>query len=482
MLFNSLDFAFFLPIVFAIYWLLANKGIKGQNLFLLVSSLFFYGYWDWRFCFLIVTSACIDFFLGLALGKRKDPHQRKLLLYFSLISNLGILGFFKYFNFFIESFAIGFSFLGQNISASSIEIILPVGISFYTFQTLSYTIDIYHKKIKPTQDLISFLAFVSFFPQLVAGPIERAKNLLPQFQNVRVFDPIKARDGLRQILWGLFKKVVIADSCAVIVDHIFAHSLELPASSLLLGAFLFSIQIYCDFSGYSDMAIGIARLFGFDLMKNFAFPYFSRDAGEFWRRWHISLTSWFKDYVYIPLGGSKVNKVKVLRNIFIVFIISGFWHGASWNFVVWGFINALLFVPLFLGNKNRSKLENIGDKPKDLFKDLTSMILTFTLITFTWIFFRADDLGHAFQYFHSLLNASLFSMPIVEKEGAALMTMFLICFMLIIEWLGRKNEYAIEKLLLHNSKKLRWGYYVFMIFVIAMYAETNETPFIYFQF
>jgi len=482
MLFNSIDFAIFLPIVFAAYWLIANKGTKEQNLFLVISSLFFYGYWDWRFCFLIVASTSIDFFLGLALGKRNKAEKREILLYLSLISNLGILAFFKYFNFFLENFVEAFSFFGQSISVDGIDIILPVGISFYTFQTLSYTIDVYRNKIEPTDDFISFLAFVTFFPQLVAGPIERAKNLLPQFQRSRTFNQIEARDGLKQILWGLFKKVVIADSCAVIVDHIFTHNTELPASSLLLGAFLFSIQIYCDFSGYSDMAIGIARLFGFDLMKNFAFPYFSRDVGEFWRRWHISLTSWFKDYVYIPLGGSRGSKIKALRNVFVVFIISGFWHGASWNFIAWGLINALLFAPLFLENKNRSKLDDIGDQPKNMVKDVVSMLITFSLITLTWIFFRADDLGHAFQYFHSLFNSSIFSLPSVEKEGAALMTLILIGYMLIIEWLGRRKGYAIEKLLFNKSQKIRWIYYSFMIFVIGMYAETNETPFIYFQF
>ena len=351
MLFNSLDFAIFLPIIFFIYWFFTNWNLKLQNLFLLVSSYIFYGWWDWRFLSLILISTIVDYFIGIKLKNQENQNKRKILLFISVFVNLGFLGFFKYCNFFIDNFAMAFSFFGVNINTSSLEIILPVGISFYTFQTLSYTIDVYKRKLKVTSDFIAFSAFVSFFPQLVAGPIERASNLLPQFNNRRNFDYIKSVDGMRQILWGLFKKIVIADNCAYFANEIFNNSSDMSGFSLILGALFFTFQIYGDFSGYSDIAIGTARLFGFNLVRNFSFPYFSRDIAEFWRRWHISLSSWFRDYLYIPLGGSQGNTIMKIQNVFIVFIISGFWHGANWTFVVWGTINAIYFLPLLLTKK-----------------------------------------------------------------------------------------------------------------------------------
>tara|TARA_B110000902_G_C14275443_1_gene574728 strand:- start:923 stop:2005 length:1083 start_codon:yes stop_codon:yes gene_type:complete len=360
MLFNSIDFAIFLPIVFILYWFVANKNLKIQNFLIVAASYFFYGWWDWRFLSLILFSTVVDYSIGKMLLNEEKQTKRKVLLLLSIVVNLGFLGFFKYYNFFLENFINAFSFFGTTINANSLHIILPVGISFYTFQTLSYTIDVYKGKLKPTKDFIAFSAFVSFFPQLVAGPIERATNLLPQFYKKRKFEYHQAVDGLRQILWGLFKKIVIADNCAEQANLIFNNSGDYSGSTLVLGAVFFTFQIYGDFSGYSDIAIGVSRLFGFNLKQNFAFPYFSRDIGEFWRRWHISLSTWFRDYLYIPLGGSRGGTWKKVRNTFIIFIVSGFWHGANWTFIVWGALNAVYFLPLLLLNKNRNNLDVVA--------------------------------------------------------------------------------------------------------------------------
>ena len=343
MLFNSIDFAIFLPIVFLLYWFVANKNLKFQNILLLVASYVFYGWWDWRFLSLIIFSSFIDYFVGISLSKTENSQKRKILLWMSILVNIGFLGFFKYFNFFSQSFADAFTLLGSHMEPSRLNIILPVGISFYTFQTLSYSIDVYRRKLEPTKDIIAFFSFVSFFPQLVAGPIERATNLLPQFYKKRKFDYGKAVDGMRQILWGLFKKVVIADNAAEYANEIFNNYEDYSGSTLFLGAVFFAFQIYGDFSGYSDIAIGTSRLFGFNLKQNFAFPYFSRDIAEFWRRWHISLSTWFRDYVYIPLGGSRGGTWMKIRNTFIIFLVSGFWHGANWTFISLGIFKCIIF-------------------------------------------------------------------------------------------------------------------------------------------
>ena len=357
MLFNSIEFAIFLPIVFLLYWFVFQRNLKLQNFFLLVVSYIFYGWWDWRFLSLIVFSSFVDYFVGVGLKKEENQSKRKLLLLTSILVNLGFLGFFKYYNFFADNFVEAFTLFGKQLNTYSLNIVLPVGISFYTFQTLSYSIDVYKRKLEPTEDVISFFAFVSFFPQLVAGPIERATNLLPQFYKKRKFDYSQAVDGMRQILWGLFKKIVIADNAAKVVNDVFSNYQDLNGSMLLIGGIFFAFQIYGDFSGYSDIAIGTARLFGFNLMKNFAFPYFSRDIAEFWRRWHISLSTWFRDYLYIPLGGSRGGTWMKVRNTFAIFIVSGFWHGANWTFIIWGTLNAIYFLPLLLAKKNRSNLD-----------------------------------------------------------------------------------------------------------------------------
>lgn len=483
MFFNSLDFAVFLPIVFVIYWFVFQRNTRLQNLFVAAASYVFYGWWDWRFLSLIAFSTVVDFLVGSALLSEKYSKKRKALLWISILVNLGFLGFFKYYNFFLENFIEAFSFMGMEFRASSLEIILPVGISFYTFQTLSYTIDVYRKKLEPTRDIVAFTAFVSFFPQLVAGPIERATNLLPQFYTMRKFDYAKATDGMRQILWGLFKKMVIADNCAVYADTIFGASGELSGSTLVLGALFFTFQIYGDFSGYSDIAIGTARLFGFNLKRNFAFPYFSRDMAEFWRRWHISLSTWFRDYLYIPLGGSKGGKSTTIRNVFIIFIVSGFWHGANWTFIAWGALNALFFLPLLLANKNRNNLDNVGGGklfPGAL--NIAKIGLTFSLTVFAWIFFRAETMNHAVSYLGGMFSSSILDPVAFLNHSASKVTLVIILAFVIVEWLGRTNEYAIEKLLVKWPKMARWSAYSFLIFIIGMLCGTEETPFIYFQF
>lgn len=453
MLFNSLDFAIFLPIFFILYWYFTNKNLQLQNFLIVIASYIFYGWWDWRFLFLIFFSSITDYIIGKALQVTENEKYRKFLLWFSIVTNIGFLGFFKYYNFFLDSFVSAFSFFGKSISVNSLDIILPVGISFYTFQTLSYTIDVYKRKLEPAKDIISFLAFVSFFPQLVAGPIERATNLLPQFYKKRVFEYDKAVDGMRQMLWGLFKKVVIADNCAEYANIIFNNYTDFSGSTLVLGAIFFTFQIYCDFSGYSDMAIGMSRLFGFNLMKNFAFPYFSRDIAEFWRKWHISLTTWFRDYLYIPLGGSKGSISKVIRNTFIIFLVSGFWHGANWTFIIWGLLNALYFLPFLLTKRNRKNLDVVAEnRAFPTIKELLSMLTTFSITVFAWIFFRAESVSQAFSYIGGIFTKELFRIPVIIGGGKKeLLVILLVVVFVIIEWIGRRNEYAIEKLFI--SKK-----------------------------
>ncbi|MDX2429647.1 MAG: MBOAT family O-acyltransferase [Bacteroides sp.] len=482
MIFNSIEFAIFLPVVFLLYWFVFQKNLKVQNMFLLLASYFFYGWWDWRFLSLIFFSSVVDFFVGLQMAKTNQGGKRKLLLLISILVNIGFLGFFKYFNFFAESFSEAFTLLGVPFEASRLNIILPVGISFYTFQTLSYSIDVYRRKIEPTHDAIAFFAFVSFFPQLVAGPIERAKNLLPQFYKPRKVDVGKAVDGLRQILWGLFKKIVIADNCATYVNEIFSHSDTYSGSTLVLGAILFAFQIYGDFSGYSDIAIGTARLFGFNIMRNFAFPYFSRDIAEFWRRWHISLSTWFRDYLYIPLGGSRGSTWQKVRNIFIIFIVSGFWHGANWTFIAWGALNAIYFLPLLLLKRNRQNLEIVAQGTlMPSFRELGGMLFTFGLTVFAWIFFRAEDMSHAFSYISGIFSSSLFSLPNFHHMEGIGYTLMLILFFVVVEWLGREQQYAIEKVGMGWDRYLRLGFYYVLVFMI-FYFSGEQQDFIYFQF
>ena len=478
MLFNSIDFAMFLPIVFVLYWLLAKYPLRAQNILLVLASYIFYGWWDWRFLSLILFSTVVDYGIGVSLDKTSDAKKRKYLLWASIGVNIGLLMFFKYFNFFVDNFVTAFTFFGAEIKPTSLNIILPVGISFYTFQTLSYMIDVYKKKLKPTHDFIQFSAFVSFFPQLVAGPIERATRLLPQFKVKREFNKLQAADGMRQILWGLFKKIIIADNCAKYVNVIFENYETISASSLMLGAVLFAFQIYGDFSGYSDIGIGTARLFGFNLMQNFAFPYFSRDIAEFWRRWHISLSTWFRDYVYIPLGGSKGSKLFQIRNVLIIFLVSGFWHGANWTFIVWGALNAVLFLPLLLRKSNR-KHKDIVAKNKILphWIDLVKILKTFVLTCIAWVFFRSDSISDAYNYLVNMIDVSVLDAPIKIQTYLYVFLVFFIC----IEWIGRRQQYAIETTLFKYPRFLRWSFYYLITMVIFLYGGETQT-FIYFQF
>ncbi len=475
MLFNSIDFALFLPVVFVLYWFVVKNSLKYQNLLIVAASYVFYGWWDWRFLGLIIFSTVLDFFIGKSLEKAKHELSRKLLLYTSITVNLGFLGIFKYFDFFVSNFIDAFSLFGVEISTGSLNIILPVGISFYTFQTLSYSIDVYRRKLKHTDDFIAFSAFVCFFPQLVAGPIERATNLLPQFFKARQFHYEQAADGMRQILWGFFKKVVIADSCAVFVNQTFENPDPLSGSTLFMGSVLFAFQIYCDFSGYSDIAIGTSRLFNINLKQNFATPYFSRNIGEFWRRWHISLSTWFRDYMYIPLGGSKGSIWFSIRNIFLIFIISGLWHGANWKFMLWGLIHSLFYIPLFLVGKNRKYIFSIVSKNNILptFRELLQMLLTFSVTSIAWVFFRADSVSVGFQY---LINMILkFSIPKDNRSG-----ILFVIILIIFDWTFKKDE---RNPLNYKNKYFRRLIYLSLSYLVfAHFQIIDLSQFIYFQF
>ena len=482
MLFNSIDFAIFLPIVFILYWFATKGNLRLQNILLLFSSYFFYACWDWRFMFLLIFSTLLDYFTGIKIHEAINQRKKMYWLWLSIGVNLGFLGVFKYYNFFAASFADGLSLLGFKANFGTLQVILPVGISFYTFHGLSYVIDLYKNRIKPERNFVDYSVFVSFFPLLVAGPIERATHLLPQILKKREFDYSKAVDGLRQILWGLFKKIVIADNCAEYANMIFNNSADYSGSTLVLGALFFTFQIYCDFSGYSDIALGTARLFGIDLLRNFAFPYFSRDIAEFWRRWHISLTTWFRDYLYIPLGGSRGGTWMKVRNTFIIFIVSGFWHGANWTFIVWGVLNAIYFLPLLLTNNNRNNLEIVAQgKYLPTIKELSFMLLTFGLTVFAWIFFRANNIGHAISYISGILTPSLFTIPKFDGMRHALITIILVGLFISIEWKGREGQYAIAHLGIKWKRPLRYAMYYAIIIAIFWFGG-KEQQFIYFQF
>ena len=507
MLFNSLEFLTFLPIVFLLYWFVFDYAMRGckrqllwQNLLIVVASYIFYGWWDWRFLVLIAITTVLSFLSGIGIEKAPTQKGKKAVMIANIAVNLGILGVYKYYDFFATQFA---ELFGIESDFLLLHLILPVGISFYTFQALSYSIDVYRKQIEPTHDIVAFTAFLSFFPQLVAGPIERATNLLPQFQKKRIFDYAQAVDGMRQILWGLFKKIVVADNCATYVDQVFGDISGQSGSTLVLAAVLFTFQIYGDFSGYSDIAIGTAKLFGIKLMRNFNVPYFSRDIAEFWRRWHISLTTWFRDYVYIPLGGSRPDtsrlsplasrfspsaytKCIAVRNTFIIFLLSGFWHGANWTFVLWGAYHALLFVPLLLMGKNRCYRDTVATttlpdstiKTKWLptIKEASQMLLTFALAVFGWIIFRADSIGQVWEYIAGICSSSLISMPNIGGISALIMN---IALLIIVEWLMRDRSHGLDMRMLHPV--LRYGIYAILLFILFAFSG-HTVNFIYFQF
>ncbi len=483
MLFNSLSFAIFLPIVFVLYWFVFNGKLKKQNILLLVASYFFYACWDFRFLFLLIFSTLLDYLTGIKIEESSNQKSRKFWFWLSITINLGFLAVFKYYNFFIDSFADGLQLLNIQSNFYSLNLILPVGISFYTFHGLSYVIDIYQKKIKAEKNFNDYSLFVSFFPLLVAGPIERATHLLPQVKKEKTFDYAKAKDGLLQILWGLFKKVVIADSCAQYANVIFENYADYSGSTLLIGVVFFTIQIYCDFSGYSEIALGTARLLGFELLVNFKFPYFTTSISDFWRRWHISLNTWFVDYIYTPFVTEKREwgKISVILGILITFGLSGLWHGANWTFIIWGLLHGVALCYDFLSKKNRKKWSK--KIPIKLYSVLSSL-LTLCFVCFTYIFFRANNVSGAFQIIDKIFSITLFNkVESIQGVTYSYQLSLLILFTFIVEWIGRNDTHALENKIEKTPKLFRLTFYYIVGLIILIYAsEGKEQQFIYFQF
>jgi D-alanyl-lipoteichoic acid acyltransferase DltB (MBOAT superfamily) len=477
MFFNSIAFGIFLPIVFFLYWFVVTKSLRLQNFLLLIASYFFYGFWDYRFLFLLFFSTFLDYFAALKINSAQNRHSGKIWLLISICINLGFLGFFKYYNFFAATFAEALTSFGIHTNLWTLSIILPVGISFYTFHGISYIVDVYNRKITPTKNFVDYAVFVSFFPLLVAGPIERATHLLKQVQSARKFDYNKAVDGMRQILWGLFKKIAIADNCARDVNLIFANPGQYHSSTLIYGALLFTFQIYCDFSGYSDIALGTARLFGFELFRNFSFPYFSRDIAEFWRRWHISLSTWFRDYVYIPMGGSRGTKWQTVRNTLFMFVISGFWHGANWTFLAWGLFNGLLFLPLLLSNSNRKHTGLVAQgRVLPSLKEARQMITTFLMVVVGWVLFRAASITDALNYLKLVCSKSIVNN--IELFNNDIFKFVIV--LMVVEWFQRDQTHGLQ---INGIKSpvIRWGIYLSLLYCIIYHGGAQQ-GFIYFQF
>lgn len=475
MFFNSINFAIFLPIVFILYWFVFNKQKKYQNLLLIIASYYFYASWDWRFLFLLIFSTLLDYFTAIQVEKNTEPSKRKFWFWLSVIINLGFLGVFKYYDFFTTSFATFVKGFGFTINPVLLDLILPVGISFYTFHGLSYLIDVYYNRIKAEYNFVDYALFVSYFPLLVAGPIERATHLLPQVKVKRSFDYEQGKQGIRLIIFGLFKKVVVADNCAFFVNQLFDNYSNYSGFELWLGIVFFAFQIYGDFSGYSDIAMGTSKLFGIELLKNFNFPYFSKDIADFWRRWHISLSSWFRDYLYIPLGGSKGSKLFQIRNVFIIFLVSGFWHGANWTFIVWGSIHALLFLPLLLLNKNRTTLS----APSYNLIDIPKILVTFGLVCIAWVFFRANTLTDSLGYLNGMFNFTEITLHFFIKNAKYILltaiVLISIAVLLSLEW------YSIQK---KNSEMFlsKKTLFILVAMILFMGVYRNQLTFIYFQF
>lgn len=477
MFFNSFHFAIFLPIVFALYWFVLNKSKTTQNFLLIAASYYFYSCWDWRFLFLLIFSTLLDYFSAMKIESASTQKERKIWLWLCISINLGFLGVFKYYNFFASSFADLMHSFGFQANPVLLKLILPVGISFYTFHGLSYIIDIYYGRIKSERNFVDYSLFVSYFPLLVAGPIERATHLLPQLKIKREFNYEKAKEGIYQIVWGLVKKIVIADSCAVYANSIFDNYQNMNSLSLILGAIYFAFQIYGDFSGYSDIALGTSKLFGIDLLKNFNYPYFSRDIAEFWRKWHISLSSWFRDYLYIPLGGSKGNIWFKIRNTFIIFLVSGFWHGANWTFIAWGLINALYFLPLLVSNKNRKNVDEFTLKfDFESVKIVFNIILTFIITCFAWIFFRSKTITDAYLYIRRMFENLNFSSEYFKIERYNYELIFLLLFFIFAEWNNRNKIEPISG----NYSGLKLGLCIAALLALGVFSDYKE--FIYFQF
>lgn len=483
MVFNSLPFTVFFLVFFVLYWLVFQRNLKAQNLLILTGSYFFYAWWDWRFLSLLIGVSVLNYLLGIYIPKAGSDAKRRLLLYIGLIQGIGGLVFFKYFNFFIISFVDAFQTININLDYHTLKIILPLGISFYTFRTMSYLLDVNKGKIEPTTDWIVFFSYVSFFPSLISGPIDRGTLLIPQLEKRREFKYDQAVDGFRQILWGLFKKIVVADNCAIYTNQVFDNFDTMPASSLVLGLFLYTIQIYADFSGYSDMAIGFARLIGFNITKNFDFPFFSQNIAEFWQRWHISLTSWMTEYVFTPLSihfrdyGNRGLIIAIMINFFII----GIWHGANWTFVLFGLLHGSYYIPLILQGKIFKKKKSLKGKLIPSFVEFRNMVGVFLLAMIGFVIFRSDNILNALEYYKNIFSLSLFSMPQFEGRMGVLITMIFIVVMMVIEWFGKSYEYAIAGIGTSLSKTVRWSFYYLMIIIVFFFSATGK-EFIYFQF
>jgi len=479
MTFNSIDFIVFFPIVFFLYWFVLKNSAKYQNILLLISSVFFYCWADWRFLFLILANAFFNFFIGVKIADSTKEKSQQGFFWLGIAFNVGVLGYFKYFNFFYDGFADLFNLFGANLNHSSLHLILPLGISFFTFQTLGYIIDIYNGETKPCRDPLIFLTYVTYFPKIISGPIERAQRFIPQIEKKRIFDFSLAKNGLQQILWGLFAKVVIADNCATMVNEIFANYEVKTGSILLIGSYLYIVQIYCDFSGYSNIAIGVSKLLGIKLMMNFATPFFSTNISEYWKKWHISLTSWMMDYVFTPLSFllRRYRNAGLLISIITTFIIVGLWHGANWTFIIFGLLQGIYFIPLVLrGTLNKSSV-NMNDKKYPSLGELLKMMGLFTLMMLTAIFFRADNVSQAFQYISQIFSLSLFDKPDLK---AFIFIIPVIILFFIFEWMNRDKEHALE----FNSNKtyVKWSLYIILGFVIILSYNDNPNTFIYLQF
>ena len=486
MLFNSPEYALFLPLVLLLYWGLARVSFRAQNGLLLAASYLFYGWWDWRFLALLFASSVVDYFVGLGIARATESRSKRLVLVASLVANLGTLGFFKYYNFFVDSLAAAFASIGVELHVSTLQVILPVGVSFYTFQALTYTVGVYRGTVKPTRDLVTFLAYVAFFPQLVAGPIERAQHMLPQFLAPRSIDAAKFASGLRQIAWGLFCKLVVADNCAVVVNAIFSREAPGSGSVAAVGAFFFAFQIYADFSGYTHIALGSARLLGFELLQNFATPYFSQSIGEFWKRWHISLSTWFRDFVYIPLGGSRMGKVRQARNILLTFTISGFWHGANGTFLVWGFLHGLYYLPsIWMGEPLARWATTAPPLARHAVAALRTL-RTFILVLIAWIFFRAETVPKALAFIRAIFSVSLLTSPLpalrrLDTLWPAALSAMAIALLLAIEWVQRDKRFALD--VADRPLVSRWVAYTSLAGLIVSIRYTGSVlDFIYFQF
>ncbi|MGF1583117.1 MAG: MBOAT family O-acyltransferase [Gemmataceae bacterium] len=484
MTFTTLTFLAFLAVVFSLYW--ATPSRRLQNALLLAASYFFYGWWDARFCLLLLSSSVVDFLVGRGLTATTSEVKRRWILAVSVASNLGVLVAFKYFDFFVDNFRLVCEQLGWPVSVPALRWVLPVGLSFYTFQTMSYTFDVYSRKINATRSLLDYLAYVSFFPQLVAGPIERATHLLPQFFERRSFVYEKGVDGCRQILWGFFKKLLIADRLGAFVDEVYGSLGTADGPRVVFATLAFAFQIYCDFSAYSDIAIGTAKLFGFDLNRNFAYPYFSQSVTEFWRRWHMSLAKWLRDYVYIPLGGNRMGRWRTAFNILAVFGLSGLWHGASWNFVVWGLLmGGVVVIEAILQASQTSDPVPGGSSRFPTVVSTLKMAFVFSVVGMGWIFFRAESLGeavHALETIVASWNPNVWNeyVTVVVSDSGIQKVIWLVTLLLLFEWFQRRHPYPLYFPQLHRWQ--RWAIYALLLWSILFIGPVTNRSFIYFTF